>query len=472
MESNNLRKTIILLLCGLIVFGGVALIVTWLNSVREKNVSTITDNQKSNEETVTLLPFAISEGNKILINDQALEQKQEIAQDLAAGRYEQGIAKLTQLLQENPNHPEALIYLNNAKIANQTSYTLAVAIPSGSNINGAKEILRGVAQAQQEINQSGGIKGTPLKILIANDHNNPQTAQTLAQELAKNPEVLGVVGHWASDVTLAAAAVYQQEKMVAISPISTSVELSPLGDYIFRTVPSDRFAGSGLSRYMINQLNKQKAAIFFNSQSNYSQSLKDEFTKSLFSDGGKVVGEFDLSDANFNAVNDWQQAKERGAEVLMLALTSNTLNQGLDVIAVNKQQLPLLAGDDAYDPKILQEGGFDAQGMVLAIPWHILAHNNEPFVKASRELWRAEVNWRTALAHDATLAFIVALEQTPNPTRKSIQAVLSDPNFVFEGASGTIRFLPSGDRNQAVQLVTIKFSDRSDFGYNFELILD
>lgn len=466
MQQNNLRKTLILLLCGLIVFGGIILIVLWLNNTKQSNRATIIENQKRNEETVARLPIEISEGNKILIKDQALEKKQEIAQDLAAGRYEQGIAKLTQLLQENPNHPEALIYLNNAKIANQKSYTLAVAVPSGTNINGAKEILRGVAQAQQKINQSAGIKGTALKILIANDNNNPQTAQKLAQELAKNPEVLGVVGHWASDVTLAAAAVYQQEKIVAISPISTSVELSSFGDYLFRTVPSDRFAGSGLSRYMINQLNKQKAAIFFSSQSNYSQSLKDEFTKSLFSDGGEVVGEFDLSSPNFNPVNDWQQAKAQGAEVLMLALTSNTLNQGLEVIRVNKQRLPLLAGDDAYDPKILQEGGADAQGMVLAIPWHILAHNNQPFVQASRELWQAEVNWRTALAYDATLAFILALEQAPNPTRESIQKALSDPSFMFEGASGTIRFLPSGDRNQPLQLVLITSSNRSDFGFD------
>ena len=170
MQTNNLRKTVVLLLCGLIIFGGAALVLFWLNNIKQTNLSTTTDNQNSNNETVVSFPLEMSEGNKILINDQASTQKQEIAEDLAAGRYEQAIAKLTQLLQENPNHPEALIYLNNAKIANQKSYTLAVAIPSGTNINGAKEILRGVAQAQQEINQLGGIEGIPLKILIANDN--------------------------------------------------------------------------------------------------------------------------------------------------------------------------------------------------------------------------------------------------------------------------------------------------------------
>jgi branched-chain amino acid transport system substrate-binding protein len=348
-----------------------------------------------------------------------------------------------------------------------------VAIPSGTNINGAKEILRGVAQAQQEINQAGGVQGVPIKILIANDNNDPETAKKLAQALSKNSEILGVVGHWASDVTLAAGEVYQSEKLVAISPVSSSVKISSLGNYIFRTVPSDRFSGSALSSYMIKQLNKKKVAIFFNSQINSSQSLKDEFSQSVLNDGGEVVGEFDFAQANFNAFNDWQQAKNQGAEALMLAATSNTIDQALQVIEVNKQRLPLLAGEGGYEPKILQIGGSDAVGMVLAVPWHLSAHVNEPFVRNSLKLWNADVSWRTALAYDATKTLIAGLKQTPNPTRQSIQKALSTPGFSLQGASGKIQFFPSGDRQIVAQLVTVKPSkpsNRSGFGYNFEQI--
>ncbi len=470
MPKKNAIKTLVLLLCGLIILGGIALVVLWLNNENRLNSSKIADKPDIYDTSTVSSTVEISEGEKVLIPGKGADNKQAAGQDIAAGKYQQAVAKLTQSLQVNRNDPEALIYLNNAKIGANKSYTIAAAVPSGTNVNGAKEILRGVAQAQQEINQAGGIKGVPLKVIITNDNNNPETVKKLAQELAKNPEVLGVVGHWASDVTLESAEVYQAEKLVAISPISTSVQLSSFGNYIFRTVPSDRFAGSALSRYMINQLKKKKAAVFFNSQSNYSKSLKDEFTHALFSNGGEVVGEFDFSKANFNPLKDWQQAKNQGAEVLMLAVTSNTIDQALQIIQVNDQRLSLLAGDDGYDPKILQNGGSDAVGMVLAIPWHILAHVNEPFARASRKLWGGDVNWRTALAYDATLAFVTGLKQTPNPTRQGLQEVLSNPGFSFQGASGSIRFLPSGDRNQAAQLVTIKPNNRSGFGYYFEPI--
>ncbi len=92
--------------------------------------------------------------------------------------YNTAIANLEASLQASPNDPEALIYLNNARIGNQKSYTIAAAVPIGSDVNAALEILRGVAQAQNELNQSGGLSGIPLKVLIANDDNNPETLKS------------------------------------------------------------------------------------------------------------------------------------------------------------------------------------------------------------------------------------------------------------------------------------------------------
>ncbi|HBY75884.1 MAG TPA: ABC transporter substrate-binding protein, partial [Cyanobacteria bacterium UBA11148] len=50
---------------------------------------------------------------------------------------------------------------------------IAVSVPMESNLNKAQEILRGVAQAQNEVNRNGGINGMLLKVAIANDENDP-----------------------------------------------------------------------------------------------------------------------------------------------------------------------------------------------------------------------------------------------------------------------------------------------------------
>ncbi|MEG4286690.1 ABC transporter substrate-binding protein [Microcoleus sp. A006_D1] len=421
-----------------------------------------TGNSPQSEEQIQQ---RLSAGKKLLIPDKATTTKQSAVQAIASGNYNAAISDLQASLKTNRNDPEALIYLNNARVGNQKSYTIAAAVPIGADINGAQEILRGVAQAQNEINQSGGISGTPLKVLIANDDDNPEIASQIASALANNSEILGVIGHFSSDATLAASKIYQQNQLVAISPISTSVQLSGIGSNIFRTVPSDRFAANALSRYMLTKLQKKKAAVFFNSASNYSKSLKSEFTTALYGDGGQVVSEFDFAKGNFNAADSFKIAIAQGAEVIMLAANTATLDQALQVVQVNAKRLPLLAGDDVYTAKILQIGGAGATDMVLAVPWHILADPQSKFPQTSKELWNAEVSWRTALAYDAAIALIVGLGR--NPTRTGIQQALSASDFSATGASGPIRFLPSGDRNRAVQLVIVKPGTRTSYGYEF-----
>lgn len=470
MSQKN--ETAVLVLSLLITIGLAGTGIWWLTSRSGIPGGSSPENQTFSKfptgnslQSEQQIQQRLSAGKKLLIYEKASTTKQEAVGAIASGNYNAAISDLQASLQTNRNDPEALIYLNNARIGNQKSYTIAAAVPIGTDINAAQEILRGVAQAQNEINQNGGIKGTRLKVLIANDDNNPEIASQIASAIANNSEILGVIGHFGSDTTLAASKIYQQNQLVAISPTSTSVQLSGVGSNIFRTVPSDRFAANALSRYMLAKLQKQKVAIFFNSASSYSKSLKDEFTTAVYGDGGQIVSEFDFAKGNFNAAESVKSAIAQGAEVMMLASNSATIDQALQVVQVNAKRLPLLAGDGAYTAKILQIGGAGATDMVLAVPWHILADPQSNFPQTSKQLWDAEVSWRTALAYDAAIALIVGLER--NPTRTGIQQALSASDFSATGASGPIRFLPSGDRNRAVQLVIVKPGNRTSYGYEF-----
>ena len=467
MSQKN--ETAVLVLSLLITLGLAGGGIWWLTNRTGTNIGGLSpENQalsNKSPQSQQSIEQRLSAGNKLLIPGPATAKKQEAVGAIASGNYSAAIANLETSLQAKLNDPEALIYLNNARIGDRKSYTIAAAVPIGSDVNAALEILRGVAQAQNEINQSGGIGGIPLKVLIANDDNNPEIASQIASAIVKNSDVLGVIGHFGSDTTLAASKVYQQNQLVAISPTSTSVQLSGVGSNIFRTVPSDRFAASALSRYMLSKLQKQKAVVFFNSASSYSKSLKDEFTTAVYGDGGQIVSEFDFAKGNFNAADSLKTANAQGAEVIMLASNSATIDQALQVVQVNAKRLPLIAGDGAYTAKTLQIGAAEATDMVLAVPWHILADPQSNFPQTSKQLWNAEVSWRTALTYDAAQALIAGLGR--NPTRTGIQQALTAPDFAAKGASGEIRFLASGDRNRAVQLVTVQPGNRTSYGYEF-----
>jgi len=392
--------------------------------------------------------------------------KQRGLDALANGDYATAQTEFEDVLQENRNDPESVIYLNNAEIGAEDSYQIAVSVPTGKYLGPALEILRGVAQAQSDINAAGGINGEPLKLLLFDDQGSSETAQEIAAALVDSEDVLGVVGHYSSDTTLDAGEVYEAGGLPAISPTSTAVRISSAGDYIFRTVPSDRLAAAALARYVLNTLNKKQAVVFYTGSSAYSQSVKSEFTTELLSNGGEVVADFDIDDPGFSSGSAVQDAKAAGADVIMLALTEETEARSLQILSVNQNELPVVGGDSLYDFNILDSGREDAVGLTVAVPWHILSHLQSPFVKESQQLWGASVNWRTVTAYDAVKAFAAAIA-SGGATREGVMAGLTSGESI-EGATNAVRFFPNGDRNQPSALVKVEKTTNGPSGTGYD----
>jgi branched-chain amino acid transport system substrate-binding protein len=407
----------------------------------------------------------ISDGTKSFFPDDGTIEKQQAIAAFAKNDYLTAQQLFDRTLQQRPNDPESLIYRNNAIAMLNSRIKIAVSIPNNADANGSREILRGVAQAQAEINASGGMNGKLLSVVIADDDNDVKTAKQLASYFVDRSDILGVVGHYASTVTLATSDIYNKGQLAAISPISSAVQLSNKSAYVFRTVPSDAISARALSDYMIQTLKRKKAVVYFNPQSDYSKSLKGELSTSIALQGGQIVAEYDISNSSFSPNRSLEEAKQRGAEVILLASNTSTLDRALQVVQANRDRLPILGGDDAYTPKTLDVTREKGRDMVVAVPWHILGIGSESFAQRSRKLWGGDVNWRTATAYDATQALAAALQQ--NPTRQGVQQALLSPSFTASGASRPISFLPSGDRNVPVQLVKIVEGGRSTYGYDF-----
>ena len=194
------------------------------------------------------------------------------------------------------------------------------------------------------------------------------------------------MGHFSSDMTLATAPIYEEKQLVIVSPTSTSVAISKAGNYIFRTVPSDRFTSSALAEYFLEQLKLRKVAVIYNSKSAYSSSLQEIFTTDIISNGGEIVAEIDLSDNNFNPAETLKSLQAQGAEALALLNDSQTIDKAYLLIQLNERKLPLLAGDSLYKPQTLEIGGAKAQGLVVSVPWHVGSANTD-FPSVARSLW-------------------------------------------------------------------------------------
>ena len=377
----------------------------------------------------------ISQGEKILLPGAASAEKKAGAAAFAQKNWEEAIAQYQKAATANPNDPESKIYLNNA-IAKKAGnpLTMAVVVPIAASADVAKEVLRGVAQAQDEFNKSPKQPGQLLEVAIAND-TEPKKAADLAKDLIASPNVLGVMGHGVDNDSRQAIALYEDAGITVLSPISTSITPGSGSKSTLKTISVAEKAnellgnylqtvGETLAKYANQKSSPASVVVFYNSDSPYSQQLKQQFTAALSKVKGKVVKEVDVSDSNFNAASEVTSASSAGAKLGFLALSKNKVDRAVAIAKANTsggaQLLQLIGSDELYNPTILQQGGDAIKGIVLAVPWS--SQPNDPFAQSAANIWKGRVSWRTATAYDATKALASAFSQ--NPSRSGVVQLL------------------------------------------------
>jgi branched-chain amino acid transport system substrate-binding protein len=434
--------------------------------------------RQSYQISSSLLSLRKSLGEKILIQEKSSLNKKLGTEAFASGKIQEAKNKFELSLQDDKNDPETLIYLNNAK-AGEPRFKIAVSTPIGNNPNIAQEILRGVAQAQEQVNSNGGINGALLKVELANDDNNKDIAQKIAKDFIKDPTILAVIGHNSSDVSMAAAKEYQQ-KLVMVSPTSNAAEsladpISPDKNYIFRTVPTNGVLAGKLADYIFNKAHKKKVVICFDSEAEDSQWFIRYFRSAYLKYTGTKISELscELSSSNLkprDVIKNALKEKEPNDGILIFPYVQRH-QRALQIIQENNQRFALFSTPTLYTSSTL-EAGANANGLVLVSPWHPNLAPSKLFIAKAKDLWGGPVTWRTAMAYDATLTIIEGLRQIKSDLKRdSLQKAISSIDFsVKQGTLGLVEFDPSGNRKMSGVLAKIRPSATTTSGYEFSLL--
>ncbi len=390
---------------------------------------------------------------------------------LSQKNYPVAVQNFQAALVKNPNAPETRIFLNNALIGNEPSQTIAVSVPINEEQSNyrALEMLRGFAHAQQNLNSN---KKAKIKIEIFDDSDKEDKGEKIAKQLVDRPDILGIVGHNSSGVSLAAAEIYNSRQLPFITPMSISSQLTGSHKpFIFRTNVRGEVVAQELANFMLNKNKKKKAAIFYVPTSLYSKELKVQFSQKLVSAGGEVVESCDLTESS-NINKNFNQAIAKKAEVIVLFPSHKYRKNAWAVLRNRQEQHPntVVFGDIAtlYSFETLNEARGAAQGMMLGVSWHV-DEKDTPFSRESRNIWQSNVNWATATSYNALQAMGAAIQADPKPARTTIRDLLA--SMKFAGAAGEFQFF-NGDPNERVTMVKVEKTGMnrrygSGTGYDF-----
>jgi len=111
---------------------------------------------------------------------------------------------------------------------------------------------------------AGGVLGRQLEVAYEDDKGSSTDAVSVAQKIASDSSVVGVIGHMFSGCTQAAGPVYQQNGIPTIAVCSTNPKVAAIGDYVYRINVGDNYQGGALAELLIEKGLTKAAVIYEN----------------------------------------------------------------------------------------------------------------------------------------------------------------------------------------------------------------
>jgi branched-chain amino acid transport system substrate-binding protein len=357
-----------------------------------------------------------------------------------------------------------------------TTGTVTVKIGIGAPITQGATALglgmeRGAKLAIADMNKSPEAKAAGITFVstTGDDQGDPKTGVNVANQFASDPQLVGVMGHLNSGVSIPASAVYDRANIVMVSPASTNPSLTlNAHKNVFRVCTIDSVQGPTAADDSITDLGK-KAVFVVDDSTPYGVGLADEFAKEFAAKGGTVLGHEKTGDkdTDFKAL-----VTKIAATNPDLVYYGGVYNAGALLAKQLKDggvKAPLMGGDGMYDPQFVAlAGAANAEGdfaTSVGLPLSQLPAGEKFKAEFKVAYPSAEIAAYDAYSYDAATVImkgvlvaagkVTAAKITTTAGRQAIIAAVAATNYT--GITGAIAFDKNGDTtNKAITLYTVK----------------
>ncbi|BAZ52531.1 extracellular ligand-binding receptor [Nostoc sp. NIES-4103] len=156
-----------------------------------------------------------------------------------------------------------------------------------------QQMIGSVPLLVDTVNACGGVNGKPVTLVQVDDQTDPRSGAAGMTKLATLDKVAGVVGSFASSVSTAAISIATPNKVMLVSPGSTSpkfTEKAQKGDFKgfwARTAPPDTYQALALAQLANQKGFKRVSTVVINND--YGLGFEKAFVETFEKLGGTVV---------------------------------------------------------------------------------------------------------------------------------------------------------------------------------------
>lgn len=261
-------------------------------------------------------------------------------------------------------------------------------------------------------------------------------------------KVVAVIGELCSGATLPAAPIASENKVVLISPASTSPKITDAGEYVFRTVPSDALQGAFGAKLVYDSGYRRLAILYSNEEYGVG------FTKVLTENFEKLKGKVVASEAVERKSVDLraQLTKIKAANADAIYIISNSPDSAVAALKQIKElgiDARIYGSEGLMSQDIVNDAGGSAEGLTVTS----VSSGSPGFISRHKEYYNEEPGPFAAQGYDAFMALGFAVKDGAK-TGTEIKQKLE--KIKFEGASGLIEFDKNGDVSGNYDVLEVK----------------
>ena len=306
-------------------------------------------------------------------------------------------------------------------------------------------IRRGLELAASEINNSGGIGGQKLTLLIEDEQGKKEEAINVFKKLIFQDKVLMLFGPTLSNSAQAADPVAQGARVVVFGTSNTADGITSIGNYVFRNSVTEADILPVTLRVAVQKTGLKKVAVLYGNDDIFTKSGYDNFKKALqdLKIPVTTTETFAKGDVDFKP----QLTKIKGSRPDAIVL-SGLVAEGAPIMVQARQlgiSLPFIGGNGMNSPRVFELAKESSDNLWVGSPWSVEnpAAENQRFIAAYQKAHGSLPDQFAAQAYDAMHIVAEALKKTKltgnlESDRRALRESL--PGIQWTGATGPFKF--------------------------------
>ena len=316
---------------------------------------------------------------------------------------------------------------------------------------------RGFELAREEINNSEQLGDAKITFITEDDQGTVEDAVEAYNKLIYQDGVPVILGPANSSQVREAFPIVQQNRVVAISSLSSASGLSAIGDFNFRiSLTTDVLVPSGI-RIIQEKLGYTKAATIYDESDLYSTDSSKVVREALIANGVEILTTeaYQTGETDFSA--QLTRIKESNPDAIFISALAPEMVQ----IMIQARQLgiptdvPLIVPDLTGDE--VAAAGDAAEGAITFTSWTSTTDTprNRTFVQNYRAKYGAEPNPWAAQSYAALYILAEAIANAQSTDATAIRDALANTKN-FDTVLGKFAFNAVGDAVYDLMVLTVQ----------------